>query len=187
VASPALKSSALEEAGAVVTETSLRLSDPTALTWEHFERLGQFLGTLGQAYCWWVGDLLVYGEEIFGEEFAQIEATLPHSEHTLQNYRWVASRIPRTRRRTSLGFGVHEAVAALEPKERDHWLDLAEQHGWKRQDMRNARRAAKALPADTTLPALQKMTSEELQRGVEEFTKDGKQHLCPVCKRPLEE
>lgn len=179
MSAPALKSSILEDAGAVVTETSLRLHDPTALTWAQFERLGQFLGTLGQAYCWWVGDLLVYGEEVFGEEYAQIEAKLPHSEHTLQNYRWVASRIPRTRRRASLGFGVHEAVASLEPKERDHWLDVAEQNGWKRQDMRDARRVAKAIAA----PA----EGVTQPRSIPQDGAGPDHAICPVCRRPMED
>lgn len=138
---PALQQSALEQAGAIVTETSLSLSNPTGLTWEQYERLGNFLGTLGRAYCWWVGDFLIYGEDVFGEEFAQIEAQLPHSAQTLLNYRSIARHFPPRRRRQSLSFSVHEAVAYLEPTEGDRLLDLAEANGWKRDQMREARRA----------------------------------------------
>lgn len=150
--STALEVGALEQAGAVVTETSLKLSNPRDLTWEQFERLGQFLGTLGQAYCWWVGDLLLYGEDLFGEEYAQIEASLPHSLHTLENYRSVAKRIPWNRRRPGLSFGAHETVAYLEPEKRDEWLDKAEAEGWKREEMRNAVRDAKELPTAEKSP-----------------------------------
>ncbi len=174
---PALQGTALEQAGAVVTETSLRLSDPRSLTWEQYEHLGLFLGTLGQAYCWWVGDLLIYGEEIFGEEFAQIEASLPHSEHTLKNYRWIAKAIPPSRRRANLGFGVHEAVASLPPKDRDHWLDIAEQNRWKREEMRNALRDARErgeLPKSPFSPGSREITagSVEAERIV---------RVCPHC------
>lgn len=144
--STALEVGALEQAGATVTETSLKLSNPRELTWEQYQRLGQFLGTLGQAYCWWVGDLLLYGEDLFGEEYAQIEASLPHSLHTLENYRSVAKRIPPNRRRTGLSFGCHETVAYLEPQDRERWLDKAEEQGWKREGLREAIRDAKELP-----------------------------------------
>ena len=72
--------SVLERAGVVVTETSLRI--PRDTKWESYEEVGAFLGGLGRAYPWWVGDFLNDGEEIFGEKFAQIEAMLPHSPQT---------------------------------------------------------------------------------------------------------
>lgn len=159
---PALTGSALEEAGAVITETSLRLTNPATLTWEQYERLGNFLGTLGQAYCWWVGDFLIYGEEIFGEEFAQIEKALPHSRHTLENYASIAKRIPPNRRRHGLSFGVHETVAYLEPQARERLLDEAQEHGWKREEMRSAKRAMFEPVAEISPP-----------------------ELCPHCGRPM--
>jgi hypothetical protein len=176
-----LPSTVFEEAGAIVTRTSLRFQDPTQLTWEDYTKVGEFLGAIGSAYPFWIGDLLVYGEEVFGEEFAQIEKSLPHSEHTLQNYRWVASKIPRTRRRASLGFGVHETVAALEPRERDRWLDLAEQHGWKREQMREARRASKELDPGGEIGETSPVThvkGEPIAPGPV---------FCPICHRPMEE
>lgn len=161
--SVALEGTAFEQAGAVVTETSLRLSRPREITWEQYERLGSFLGQLGQAYCWWVGDFLLYGEDVFGEEYAQIEASLPHSMHTLENYRSVAKRIPPERRRPGLSFGVHETVAYLEPAEREAWLNRAEVEGWKRDSLREAIRESRALPS-----------GEEESR------------VCPTCGKPLE-
>ena len=163
--STALEASALEQAGAVVDAVSLRLDHPTDLTWDQYERLGSFLGQLGQAYCWWVGDLLLYGEDLFGEEYAQIEASLPHSLHTLENYRSVAKRIPWNRRRPGLSFGVHETVAYLEPEDRDRWLDKAEDEGWKRDSLREAIRASRELsPVDEgprTCPCCGKALDED--------------------------
>jgi hypothetical protein len=161
--SVALEGTAFEQAGAVVTETSLKLARPGELTWEQYERLGSFLGQLGQAYCWWVGDFLLYGEDVFGEEYAQIEASLPYSMHTLENYRSMAKRIPPERRRRGLSFGVHETVAYLEPQEREAWLDRAEVEGWKRDSLREAIRDAKALGSG----------EEEPKR-------------CPCCGKDLE-
>lgn len=176
--SPALQESALEEAGAVVSRTSLKFATPESLTWEAFEKVGEFLGTLGKAYCWWVGDFLIYGEDIFGEEFAQIEERLPHSQQTLINYRSIAHHVPPTRRRQSLSFSVHAEVAYLEPRVRDRLLDMAEEHGWKREQMRAAVRGVRELgsvddPVVTGTAAHSEVTPGEPVPGPE--------HRCPNC------
>jgi hypothetical protein len=134
--------SALQEAGAVLNETSLRL--PEGLDWSTYERLGQFLGQLGQSYCWWVGDFLNYGEEVFGDDFYQIEDSINLHPQTQANYKSIAKHIPRSRRRGPLKFSTHAEVAYLEPKEREHWLDEAVRNRWTRQQLRDARADAKA-------------------------------------------
>lgn len=142
---PALPETALEQAGAVISGMSLQILDPEKLTWAKIEQLGGFLGTLGKIYPFLVGDLILAVEEHFGEnspEASQLEALFPHSPHTLKNYRWVSRAIPPTRRR-DVGFGIHEAVASLEPHERDHWLQVAEEQRWKREEMRGAIRGAR--------------------------------------------
>ena len=169
---PALSNAtALERAGAVVSETALKLTDPRKLTWEEYEGVGEFLGALGRAYCWWVGDFLLYGEEIFGEEYAQIESTLPHSAQTLANYRSIAKHIPPSRRRARLSFSTHAEVAYLEPSERDRWLDEAVRNDWKRDEMRGARRAARLGLTTNT--------------GVE--VEPSENSRCPTCGRPYHE
>lgn len=136
---------ALEAAGAVVTETSLRITNPEGLPWAAYENLAIFLGGLGRGYPWWVGDLLNTGEDVFGEEFAQIEAHLPHSPQTCANYKSVAKHIPYSRRR-----GLHMTLAAevayLPPQQRDDLIERAVKEGWKREEMKEARRALKGEP-----------------------------------------
>lgn len=150
--STALAQTALEEAGAVVTDTSLRFEDPAALTWEEYERLGSFLGALGRGYPWWVGDFLNTGEDVFGEQFAQIEALLPHSPQTCANYKSVAKHVPFSRRR-GLHLSVVSEVAYLEPRKRDELLDQAVKGNWKREEMREARRALQTEAVGELPPA----------------------------------
>lgn len=153
--STALARTALEEAGAVVTDTSLQFENPAALTWEEYERLGFFLGGIGRGYPWWVGDFLNAGEDVFGEKFAQIEAALPHSPQTCANYKSVAKHIPSERRR-----GLHMSVAAeaayLPPRERAELLNRAAKGDWKREEMREAAKALRAemagLPPAVDVP-----------------------------------
>ena len=151
---------ALEAAGAVVSETSLRIENPEGLSWEEYERLGIFLGGLGRGYPWWVGDFLNTGEDVFGEEFAQIEASFPHSPQTLAKYKSVAKHVPSSRRR-GLHMTVVAEVAYLDPKDRDKLLALAVKGDWKREEMREARRAMQGEPVGELPPAKPKTTCPE--------------------------
>ena len=139
--------SALEAAGAVITEVSLDLSDPD-LDWDDYERLGTFLGSMNRACSWWVGDFILFGERIYGELYAQIEEALGLAPQTLANRASVARHIPPNRRRAALPFGVHAEVAYLEPRERDLWLDKAERGQWTRAKLREEMRAARGLTPD---------------------------------------
>lgn len=148
---PSTDLTALEAAGAVVSATSLEIANPENLPWEEYWNLGVLLGGLGRGYPWWVGDLLNIGEDVFGEEFAQIEAAFPHEPQTLANYKSIAKHIPRTRRR-GLHMTVASEVAYLEPRDRDALIEQAVEEGWNRTKMRDARRAFRGEPVGE-LPA----------------------------------
>lgn len=162
--------SALVAAGARVDETSLTFSDPASLRWEDFEGIaGQFLNPIGRGYPWWVGDFLNMAEDVLGEEFAQLEALLPHSPQTLANYKSVAKHVPRSRRR-GLHLTVAAEVAYLPPAQRDELIDDAVKGGWKREEMRSAKRAVTIGEGrgDMLLPPASKRT-------------------CPHCGHALED
>lgn len=140
---PATKS-ALEAAGASVTETALVLNDPE-LTWESYEQLGKFIGQMQRSIEWWMADLFIHGEEIFGHRFAQVDEAFGVAPHTLSNRVSVARRIPPNRRRAALNFSIHAEVAYLEPRDRDLWLDRAERGQWTRSRLREEMRAARGI------------------------------------------
>lgn len=139
--------SVFDAAGAVVNETSLRLTDPD-VTWEDYERLGAMLGQMNRACAWWVGDLIVFGEELFGHYHAQVEQAIGLAPQTIANRASVARHIPPSKRRVSLPFGVHAEVAYLEEAERDRWLDRAELGGWTRAKLRAERNKELGLVDD---------------------------------------
>ena len=92
---------------------------------------GGQLGRLKGAIDWSFGDWLNYGEQHYGEEYAQyIEVLGSYSNNTLRNWQWVCERIPLSRRVSALRFAHHQAVAALEPVEQDEWLAEAWANGW---------------------------------------------------------
>lgn len=149
-------------------ETSLTFSNPAMLTYRHFEDMCRFfLAPIGRGYPWWVGDMLNMAEEILEHEWAQLEALLPHSPQTLANYKSVAKHVPRSRRR-----GLHLSTAAeaayLPPKQRDELIDEAVKGGWKREEMREAKRAITAANGTVVLPPAPKKT-------------------CPHCGQELED
>lgn len=148
---------ALEAAGAIVSDTSLEITNPENLPWQEYWNLGVFLGGLGRGYPWWVGDFLNTGEDVFGEEFAQIEKAFPHSPQTLANYKSVAKHVPKKRRR-GLHMTVVSEVAYLPPAQRDELIAQAVAGDWKREEMREARRAMQGEPIGELPPAKEKTT-----------------------------
>jgi hypothetical protein len=151
----------LEKSGAA-TLTSLTL--PTDLPWEQYESLAFMLGQLHRTSAWLIGDLLNFGEKVYGETYAQAAEATGLSPGTLQNYTSVCSRIPRSRRRAAVPFSTHAEVAYKEPEEQEEWLNRAEQQRWTKAELRAQMRheiegtvqndgLPKLPPAGTVCPA----------------------------------
>lgn len=138
----------LEAAGAA-DEVSLTLTDEK-MPLARWEDLGRFLGSIDRRARWYIGDWLIFGEAVYGEDAAQgVESTtreryseaervtgLDHG--TLMNIRSVCARVAKARRRPELGFWIHAEVASLEPREQVAWLAKAIDEGWKRNELRDA-------------------------------------------------
>jgi hypothetical protein len=119
----------LERTGAI-TETSLQL--PPDVPYDQYEALAYMFGRVHRQTAWVLGDLLNYGEKVYGEKFAQAEAATGLAKSTLENYCSVCNRIPRSRRKKSLAFSIHAEVASLSPAEQTEWLSKASKEGWRR-------------------------------------------------------
>lgn len=92
-------------------DVSLEIKD--GVTFDEWARLGVNLQRFTRSHQWWAGDWLLYGEERFGESAYQA-VDLDVDQKTLQNYRWVSSRIPKTDRRPGLTWTHHRIAAELE-------------------------------------------------------------------------
>ncbi len=153
--------------GGRVEFTATQLVIKETLTWEQAE----FLATSLQIEYmfsrhrlpWYIGDILLDAERRFGEDYAQLILSKfdTWEVKTLQNYRWVAGRIPPQVRRAELKFSYHAEVAGLSDGhgDPDHeemalWLQRAIDHAWTRQDLRDAMREARRLsePEQEELP-----------------------------------
>jgi uncharacterized phage protein (TIGR02220 family) len=85
------------------------------------------LGGITKGMSWWIGDVLAYGEDHYGESAYQYTDLLGLKPSTLKNLMWVANSIPRSERLEALDFGHHALVASLDAEERRHWLAMAVQ------------------------------------------------------------
>lgn len=98
-----------------------------------------------QVMPWILGDILRYGETMFGEDYASVIPETAAAE-SLRVYLWVASKIDPSRRIPELSWTHHRYVAALPPDEQDSWLKLALLQNWSSADLRDAIAEARRMP-----------------------------------------
>jgi len=103
----------------------LRLKDPS-LSLERFTELCWLLGQMHEAVRFAIGDAIIQGEALYGEESYQAFEEMNISEEARREYVRVASRVPRSRRRKAVSWSHHRAVAALPPAEQKEMLRRAE-------------------------------------------------------------
>lgn len=104
---------------------------------------------------WYVGDWMLHGENVIGEESSNEFDPERWDEKTLINCRWVAKNIPPERRRASLSFSHHAEVAKLLPSIQDRLLSRAVDEGLSRDAFREAVRAERKVERpETELPLL---------------------------------
>lgn len=102
-----------------------------ALDVERWRQIGLYAATMTRATQWWLGDWLFFGETHFAhsEQTAYEEAVAATGldYQTLANYKSVAGTFHFSRRRETLSFGHHEAVAGIDdPADQELWLQRAE-------------------------------------------------------------
>lgn len=73
------------------------------------------------------GQLLIFGEQVYGERAWQVVDAMRYNPKTLQNAMWVCKGIAEWHDR--LSFGHHEVVAALPPIPQSELLTVAENEG----------------------------------------------------------
>ncbi len=157
----------LLDSGAL-TLTGLRLDDAD-MPFERYEAIGRFLGALGDASKWAIGDWLLFGEKVYGESYAQAAAATGRSEGSLLDYLRVAMRVARRRRRDDLTWQHHRLIAALEPTQQRRWLERAARNGWSTRELREQVSAdSRSETGPAVLPAPPSVaTREELRAAAE--------------------
>jgi hypothetical protein len=188
---------ALEREGKA-TAVSLDLDDPE-MPWATFAALATMLGGLRDATAWWIADLLVYGDAVYGFPASQAETFLKREPETLRRWQWVAEKVPKSRRDVRLSFSHHETVAALDdPDEQRELLDLAVAKRLSVSDFRAVvKRRRSAIEQRSTANKLRAPESEnpadpdldpgESTSGHERRAESGADAVCPTCGQPVPE
>jgi hypothetical protein len=112
---------------------------------------GRWLGAIGRASGWWIGDWVRYGNARYGERYNSAARVTGYDVHSLRNMAYVAGRFGVPRRREALSFSHHAELASLSPEEQELWLDRAEASALSvrslRSELREARRHVAARAA----------------------------------------
>lgn len=129
----------------LITPTGLEvIGKPTFDEWMAF---GQVLWGIKSAVQWALADWITYGEQKFGDKYAQAIDETKQSYQTLANYVWVGKRFETSRRRGNLSFSHHEAVAAIpDPVIRDQLLTEAATRKLNRDEIRKLAKPHKPAP-----------------------------------------
>lgn len=187
-----------EFAWGIVSETGMVFKDETPENeWKRITEnlclLYEHTGKRNAQAAMMLGDALRFGEEKYGETYADvIDATREYMRtigiKTLQNWQWIAGKIAPSRRHANLTLAHHEAVAKLPPDEQDKFLALAEDEAMTVKEIRASIREAHpgkprtkktVTKSDNAQSALQKLidVSNWLSEHFDEVTADWKAPL----------
>jgi hypothetical protein len=123
------------------------------IPFEEWRSLGKRLGARASASAWWIGDWICFGRATYGRQYSSALIVTGLDYQTLRNYASVARRFELCRRRYKLTFQHHAVVRALTDDEQDHWLTLAEENRWSRNELRRAIRASKRTDSGDDPPS----------------------------------
>ena len=115
--------------------TSTSLTIPDSASDSDLSSLGTFLSNAESASQWWMGDYYIALGKRYGETYSD---NLPFADGTKQNCVAICKAFETSRRRENLTFSHHCEVSALDPREQDRWLDLAEQHNLSKRALRRS-------------------------------------------------
>lgn len=138
-------SNTIAKCGISLTKNSLQFA--RELTYEEWENVGDELFRVDQAWQWWVGDWINYGEKKYGQTYEQALALTDKSYGTVRNAATVAGEFALSRRR-DISFSHHQAVQGLEADQQDTILDQAEREGKPRQWVRDRVKEIKGDASD---------------------------------------
>lgn len=134
-----------------LTEQTL-VFDP-GVTFDEWAEATEELLVVARGVPFWVADALAYGEDEFSERAASVLPDGGWAWQTMANAAYTAKAVAPERRHAALSFAHHAEVASLTPPQQLAMLDLAEEQGWTREDLRDqvrkAKRSARKILADS--------------------------------------
>jgi len=131
--------------GQIYTSPKVGLVLPPDLPYMEWEDIGIKLARAKETVKFMLGDWLNYGENAYGEKYAQAIDSVTYDYSYLRNIAYVCRNVEMSRRRDSLSFSHHTEVAHLDPDLQDLWLQTAEDQGLNSKVLRQAIKDAKGI------------------------------------------
>jgi hypothetical protein len=98
---------------------------PNRISWEEWTQRVHNIGTLKKKIAWYIGDLLNYGLDAFGEKAWQEIEAMGYSEGALSNFKYVAKKFPPEERSSDLPWSTYQAIAPFRKAEREKLITRA--------------------------------------------------------------
>jgi N6-adenosine-specific RNA methylase IME4 len=137
------------------TLTPVSLELPRNLSAEEWALVGSKLSAIHGAAQWWLGDWVRYGDNKYGEKYAQYIDAIGLDYQTIADAKWMVGKFEFSRRRENLSWSHHREVAPFDPPTQDELLDVAEEREMDRKEFRDYIRLYKqGLAADSNGHAL---------------------------------
>lgn len=135
---------ALEQSGALKPRS---LTLPEGVSEDECESiLGMLKGMTDVSY-FAQGDLFIYVKDHFGDDaLIRVIEAWNMNFHSCENKMSICRNVRPSVRRDELSFGHHDVIRKLMPNDQRHYLKLAVENGWTRQQLRDAIYGPPALP-----------------------------------------
>jgi hypothetical protein len=135
---------ALEQSGAL-TRTSLTL--PEGVSEDECENIMGMFKNVGDMKNFAQGDLLIYVKDHYGDDaYVRLIETWGLNFHSMENKMSLCRNVRPSVRRVELSFGHHDVVRGLLPNDQRHYLKLAIDNRWTRQQLRDEVHGPPVLP-----------------------------------------
>ena len=132
---------------------------------------------------WWIGDWLVYGEQMFPDRYTQACDASLYDVGSLRNASWVCRNVPPENRRNELSFEHHAQVASIKnSEEQRRWLQLAVEENLNVRELRKSIKAGQVVKfssAKEQREAIEAKSEDkpEAEEAVENLTGEGSDEL----------
>lgn len=147
----------LDYAGDIGETTPVSWKPRSDLRFEEWQAIGNTLQQVSASLNWWIGDWLNYGEQRWGEMYAQAMDITGWDYDRLRHCKYVSGRVQFGLRNPNLRWSHHKEVASLEPEEQAAWLGRAEAESWTVRRLREEIKGLNSLPS----PALSLPVDDE--------------------------
>lgn len=111
---------------ATFSKNVLVINDSISLA--EWKELGQSLKQIEGSVQFWIGDWVRFGENkgyISSKKYDEAEEATGLDRGTIQDYKWVAEKVPSSLRKEELTYSHHKEVAGLEQEKQIEFLNRA--------------------------------------------------------------